>query len=255
MLTLINKYIPLKTLLLSLISGAIFASCGFAQETSKYSGPNYEAQDLSLLQQQARLYRSQGLQLQSMGNLDQALSLYQKAAELDPSYALVFNDIGIVYEAKGETDKAEANYLKAISVDPNFLSVYSNLGSLYETKRDLEKAAYYWDKRARLGLPDDPWTKKAKKHVQGLAMAIGGPNAASEFELIDLMREVASRKSRLQESDKALAKSYLAKAQKSYKKDDYATAVKYAISAQQLDPDNPDIETFVNKIKIRALTK
>ena len=257
MLTLIHKNIPPKILLILFLSGTFILQAALAQEQMRSNssiGENVE-DELTLLQRQARLYRADGLRLQKMGNLNGALGMYQKAAEIDPSYAAVFNDIGVVYEAKGDLDKAETSYLRAIKIDPNFLSVYSNLGALYESRRELEKAAYYWQKRASFGLAHDPWTKRARKHVQDISVALGGPNAASEMELIDLMKEVSSRKSHLQESDKAQAAQYFEKAKRSYKKDDYPSAIKYATSALTLDPDNSEIEAFVSKVQIRALSK
>jgi tetratricopeptide (TPR) repeat protein len=55
----------------------------------------------------------------SQGKLDDALTNYQKALQLDPGLyeAALFS--GDVYSQKGEFDKAEAAYQKAISIDPN----------------------------------------------------------------------------------------------------------------------------------------
>ncbi|MDD5097631.1 MAG: tetratricopeptide repeat protein, partial [Candidatus Omnitrophica bacterium] len=107
------------------------------------------------LQEQARKYREAGLEYQSTGNLPEAMSLYQKAIAIDPTYPDPYNDLGVVYEAAGFNDRAEESYLKALKIDPNYLSAYSNLAFFYENKRDLEKAAFFWQKRADLGLVYD----------------------------------------------------------------------------------------------------
>lgn len=224
----------------------------FAHEPSPDSEKN-----LSELQKQARIYRSQGLELQHMGNLDAAMSLYQKAIELDPSYAIVYNDLGIIYETEGQIDRAEEVYLKSMQLDPGYLSAYSNLALLYENKRDLEKAAFYWNKRIELDSPDDPWTQKAKKRLEDISSVLSKrPNEdIKERQVINLMRDVAVEKALLKEDEKLLSKKYFEKAMQNYNKQRYAEALKEAQDAQQLDPTNEEIEKFIEKVQLRALSK
>jgi len=146
------------------------------------------------LDQQARLYRLEGVKLQDAGDIDSALKLYQKAAELDPGYTDVFNDLGIIYEAQSQLDRAEESYLKAINLDPYFLASYTNLALLYENKRELEKAAYYWKKRAELGNPDDPWTLKAERRLEDVNLILSQNPIMDirEQEINDFTREVSN---------------------------------------------------------------
>ncbi|MCX5712618.1 MAG: tetratricopeptide repeat protein, partial [Candidatus Omnitrophica bacterium] len=85
-----------------------------------------EKKQLTEYQAQARGYRKEGLEAQNRGDLVKALDYYSKAAQYDPGYAVVFNDLGIVYEATDDSTRAEQSYLQAIKIDPNFLSPYSN---------------------------------------------------------------------------------------------------------------------------------
>lgn len=229
----------------------LFYSCLFAQES-----PNIK-DTLSPQQRQARLYREEGYKQQQLGNMDEAMSLYQKAIELDPAYAVTYNDLGIVYEAKDMPERAEEMYLKAIQIDPNYLSAYSNLALLYENKRNLEKASFYWQKRVELGSPDDPWTQKAKERLGDLDLVLSKRpiEEAREQEVISLMKEVAVKKSILKKDDKSLAKEYFEKAKQSYDREDYATARKYALDACALDPANKEIEKFIEKVQIKALSQ
>jgi len=128
--------------------------------------------ELSSLQQQARLYRLEGIKFQDAGDLDSALKLYQKAVELDPAYPDVYNDLGIIYEAKMQPERAEESYLQALKLNPAFLGAYTNLALLYESQRKLDKAAYYWKKRVEFGDPSDPWTLKAKQRLEDVRLAL-----------------------------------------------------------------------------------
>ena len=213
--------------------------------------------NLSELQKQARVYRAQGLESQHIGNIDDAMSLYQKAIELDPSYAVAYNDLGIISEAKGFIDRAEECYLKSIEIDPNYLSAYTNLALLYENKRDLNKAAVYWKKRVESGLPNDPWTQKAKKRLEDISLVLSNRPAEDirEQEIVRFMKDVAMQKVILTKDDKELSKNHFKKAKQSYDKEDYATSIKEALDAQQLNPANKEIEKFIEEVQTRALSQ
>lgn len=216
-----------------------------------------ETEGLTVLQQQARDYRARGYGLQRVGNLDAAMSLYQKAIELDPLYAVAYNDLGVVYESKGFLDRAEDSYLKASKIDPNLLSAYSNLALIYENKRDLNKAAYYWEKRAIMGFADDPWTEKARQRFSDINLVLSKRPVEDmrEQEVIGLLKDTEVHKSLLKKSDKELAKSYFKEAKRLYKSGNEVTALKIAIDAQQLDPANTEIEEFIEKVQRRILSK
>lgn len=231
----------------------------FKRGSSTQSSRNLsqKEENLSELQKEARTYRAQGLEFQRIGNIEAALSLYQKAVELDPTYAVAYNDLGVIYEASGAIDRAEESYLKCVNIDPAYLSVYTNLALLYENKRDLDKAAFYWAKRLELGSPDDPWTQKAKQRLEDIRLVLSDKpfEQAREQEIIGFLKDVATQKSLLKEDDKALAKQYFEKAKQSYNKDDFATAFKEALDAKQLDPANKEIEEFIKKVQTRALSR
>lgn len=92
-------------------------------------------------------WREEGWKLQQEGDLDGALVSYKKAARLDQSYAVPYNDIGVIYEKKGLFEKAEKAYQRCVALDPNYIPVYANLGEFYENRGDLKKSLYYWKYR------------------------------------------------------------------------------------------------------------
>ncbi|RJP29748.1 MAG: tetratricopeptide repeat protein [Candidatus Omnitrophota bacterium] len=211
-----------------------------------------EVQGLGALREQARLYRSQGIELQRVGNYDQALGLYKKAIELDPLYAVPYNDMAIIFEIQGLKDKAEEYYLKAIKADQYFLSAYSNLALFYEGKRDLNKAVYYWGKRAELGDVNDPWTQRAIQRRSDILALNSGVTYDPEQEerIADLMNEIEARK-----DNKSLSKYYFEKAKKMHEGGDDVGALKKGIDAMQLDESNAEIRDFVDNIRRTLLSE
>lgn len=231
----------------------LMATPVFAQDSASFN----KQEELNVLESQARAYRQDGIKAQDMGDLDSAMKLYQKAIELDPSYAVAYNDLGVIYEAKGMTDRAEESYLKAIKTDPYYLSTYTNLALLYEEKRELNKAAYCWKKRAELGDLQDPWTQKARQRFSDIRLSLSPRPVqdSREQDVIKMMKDIANEKYIMRHDDKMLARRHFDKAKDSYAKDDYATAVKQALDAYHLDPENKDIKEFIERTQHRALTR
>lgn len=127
----------------------------------------------TMLEKEARSYRDKGYKAQDRGDIDSAISWYQKATSLDPDYAVPHNDLGILFEAKGWLDRAESEYRKALEVDFDYGKAHTNLALLYERKGELEKAAFHWMRRYRLGRPGDAWTDEARQRLEKLGLIKG----------------------------------------------------------------------------------
>jgi type IV pilus assembly protein PilF len=56
----------------------------------------------------------------------EAIYRWEKATELDPTYAAAYNDLAIAYEHEGQLDKARKAYEKALELDPNNTQVRQN---------------------------------------------------------------------------------------------------------------------------------
>ncbi|MDD5771064.1 MAG: tetratricopeptide repeat protein [Candidatus Omnitrophica bacterium] len=204
------------------------------------------------LSEQARKYREEGLENQRVGNIPEAMSLYQKAIVLDPNYSAAYNDLGVIYEAAGLPERAKESYFKAIKVDPSYLASYSNVALLYEDKRDLERAAFYWAKRAELGAIDDPWTQRAANRFKDIRAVLSSrPMAdAREAEILGLIKDVSVYKSAFTKADKAQARNHLRKAANYYNKKKLTAAIKEAYEAQDLDPAGQEIKEFFQKVDL-----
>jgi len=223
--------------------------------TSEVFSDSGEEMNSSLLREQAREYRAKGYKYQQLGNIKEATGYYKKAIECDPAYAVPYNDLGVIYEANGNADLAEQNYLQAMKIDPTYLSAYSNLAMLYEGKRDLNRAAFFWQKRAYLGSPDDPWTDRAKRRLEDIRLVLGKKSMVSrEQQVLDLANAVSSQKAMLRQDDKAKAKYSLNKAKQYYQKGENILALREAINARQLDSSNSDIDDFIEKVQTRLLS-
>ena len=78
--------------------------------------------DLSLTLEEARMLRS----VAQRGLWREAIYRWEKATQIDPTYAAAFNDLAIGYEHEGQLDKARKAYERALELDPNNSQVRQN---------------------------------------------------------------------------------------------------------------------------------
>ena len=93
-----------------------------------------------------------------------AIDSYNKAGELDPSQAAVWDALGETYSAMGDAqtgdartasyDKAIENYNKGLAAKPNDAGVYNQIGNLYGKEKKIPEATDALTKAAQL---DPPW--------------------------------------------------------------------------------------------------
>ncbi len=67
-----------------------------------------------------------GITVAQRGLWREATLRWQKAVEIDPTYAAAWNNLGIGYEQLGQFDEARNAYEKALEIDPNNTYIRSN---------------------------------------------------------------------------------------------------------------------------------
>jgi tetratricopeptide (TPR) repeat protein len=217
---------------------------------------------LSSFQQQARLYRQEGLRYQQVGMLEEAMTSLRKAMMVDPAYVEPYNDLAVIYEMMGWQDQAVTMYLKALEIDPDYLATYSNLAAFYEERGDLRKAADYWKKRVRFGLPDDYWTLKAREHLEGIGLVLEDVGRElKEGDIIELIKDVEEDKEKTAviteekpkkqeklDERKQKAAHYLKNAKIKFQRGNITEALNDAAVALHFDPSNSQIDKFIEEV-------
>jgi Tfp pilus assembly protein PilF len=67
-----------------------------------------------------------GIQVAQRGLWKEAIYRWERAAQLDPTYAAAFNNLAVAYEHEGQLSKAREAYEKAIALEPNNALVRQN---------------------------------------------------------------------------------------------------------------------------------
>jgi tetratricopeptide (TPR) repeat protein len=98
----------------------------------------------------ASAYCNLGVALQEKGQIDEAISQYQRAVEINPLFAKAYCNLGVALHYKGETDEAISQYRKAVGINPSFAKAYGNLGNALREKGDIDEAINCCQKAVRI---------------------------------------------------------------------------------------------------------
>ena len=67
-----------------------------------------------------------GIQVAQRGLWKEAIYRWERATQLDPTYAAAFNNLAVAYEHEGQLQKAREAYEKALAIDPDNALVRQN---------------------------------------------------------------------------------------------------------------------------------
>ena len=82
-----------------------------------------------------------GIQVAQRGLWREAIYRWERATQLDPTYAAAFNNLAVAYEQQGQLEKARKAYEKALELDPDNVTIRQNFDLFKEindraTKKD-----------------------------------------------------------------------------------------------------------------------
>jgi tetratricopeptide (TPR) repeat protein len=90
---------------------------------------------------------------------------YRSAIEIDPRYALAYFDLGNVLDETGRIGEAIDTYKTALQIAPTYADAHYNLALAYEKVREPRKALQHWQAYVKLDTTG-PWTVHAKHQIQ-----------------------------------------------------------------------------------------
>jgi serine/threonine-protein kinase len=112
-----------------------------------------------------------GYALKAAGQLDEAISCYERAIQLDPGYAPAHMNLGVALKTMGQLDQAIDCYRRAIEADPDFAQAHNNLANALKTRGDVAGAIAHFEEAARLAptLPEPHYNLGLLLVAQGRA--------------------------------------------------------------------------------------
>ena len=95
------------------------------------------------------LHNLLGLILTGQEKIDKAIECYKKGLEIDPNYAMIYNNLGSIFfsfPSHKNIKKSEELYKKSILLDKKIAEPHNNLGNLYKSLNRFEEAIKYFNK-------------------------------------------------------------------------------------------------------------
>lgn len=80
-----------------------------------------------------------GIRVAQRGLWREAIYRWERATQIDPSYAQAFNNLAIAYEHEGQLDKARMAYEKALTLEPNNALIQQNFDLFKEINDRADK--------------------------------------------------------------------------------------------------------------------
>ena len=88
----------------------------------------------------ASAHISLGIVLMDKGQLAESIDSFRRAIELDPELALAYHDLGVALAAQGKPDEAIDSYRRAVELDPKLAGSHINLALALELQGNIEEA-------------------------------------------------------------------------------------------------------------------
>jgi Flp pilus assembly protein TadD len=101
-------------------------------------------------------YASLGKLSQHNGRLDEAISRYQKALQVNPAAVESHNNLGILLFNKGRVDEAIRQYQETLAIDSGHVSAHSNLGNALLAKGQVAAAVLQYEEALKINPADIP---------------------------------------------------------------------------------------------------
>lgn len=89
------------------------------------------------------IYLARFIQTKSPEAREQAETYLTKTLQLDPRFAGAYNSLGVLFLQNGQVEQAVSNWEKAVELDPGLTKTYYYLGLAYYNLEDMAKAAGY----------------------------------------------------------------------------------------------------------------
>jgi tetratricopeptide (TPR) repeat protein len=179
-------------------------------------------------------YHQVGVELRAQRKWEEAIAAFDKALELDPTFANAFSDRCNVLRSTRQFDRGVADCNRAIELDPSLVAAYLNRANLYDDHGDFELALADYNRAIEL----EPTVAVVHRN-RGVAYKRHGD---VELALADYNRAI--------ELDPAYALAYVSRGGIERERGQFEAAAKDLDKAIELDPAQPI--AYVNRGLLRS---
>ena len=111
-------------------------------------------------------------------NLNEALSLVEKALKLKPDNGYIIDSLGWVYFKMGRYDDAAETIKKAVSIIGNDPVIYEHLGDIYLSQGLDKDALKAWEKAVEFQEKEEGLKERVEEKIKNLKLKIPAPGGS-----------------------------------------------------------------------------
>jgi hypothetical protein len=119
---------------------AVLIVCAWKQTTYWESGETLWTHTLACTTNNDEAYNGLGLALNQKGRVDDAITCFEKAVQINPDCADAHSNLGLVLLPKGRVDEVIAHCQKALQLNPYYKETHINLGNALVQKGKVDDA-------------------------------------------------------------------------------------------------------------------
>jgi tetratricopeptide (TPR) repeat protein len=136
----------------SLMAGvsAVLMLCAWQQTTYWKDSETLWTHTLACTTRNEVAHLNLGADLAKKARVDEAISHYQKALQINPRYAQAHFNLGNALRKKGSVDEAIAQYQMVLQINPNHAQAYNNLGNVFDEQGRLDEAITQYQKALQI---------------------------------------------------------------------------------------------------------
>ncbi len=140
---------PFRRWACGLVSTAVLAmlmGCAWRQTSFWCDSETLWTHTLACTSRNNVAHNNLGKVLAGRGQLDSAITHFQKALELKPDYAEAHNNLGNALAGRGQVDSAIAHYQKALELKPDYATAHYNLALTLAGRGQVDSAIAHYQK-------------------------------------------------------------------------------------------------------------
>ncbi|MGH1340255.1 MAG: tetratricopeptide repeat protein [Nannocystales bacterium] len=143
---------------------------------------------LGVIGDDARIHHQVGVYREQGGDMDGALTSYERASATDPMFTEAWVSRGVLLDTRGEWEAALACYRSAMLADPQHVATWRNMGNCLAAQRKYDEAATAYDTALGLAVGD-----QTIAFLRASAHAAKGDLDTADRLLTDAIREDLGR--------------------------------------------------------------
>ncbi len=128
----------------------VLMGCAWRQTAYWRDGETLWTQTLACTSRNSVAHNNLAAVLAGCGQVEEAITHYQKALEIEPNSAEVHNNLGAALGRRGRFDEAIRHCERALAIKPDFAGAYNNLGNALAGRGELDAAISQYRKVVEL---------------------------------------------------------------------------------------------------------